>query len=110
MEPGVPNYQRLGDSGENQAVQLSRSKETLLSEWGYSIGRHHSNIPGAGRGVFVTDGVVRSGQIVALYPGTLYHPGERLLIQSIRNPFILRCSDGVMVDGRDTGLSRSIYK
>ena len=67
-------------------------------------------ILGAGRGVFVTDGVVCRGQIVALYPGTLYYPGERVLIQSIRHPFILCCSDGVMVDGRNTGLSRSIYK
>lgn len=107
---GVPavRYRERSGRGEHHAAQWSR--EVLHSEWGYSIGRRHSNIPGAGRGVFVTDGVVCKGQVVALYPGTLYHPGERLLIQSIRNPFILRCSDGVMVDGRDTGLSRSIYK
>lgn len=108
MEPSALNCQALGDSGEDQAAQWSR--EFLLSEWGYYIDRHHSNIPGAGKGVFVTDGVVRRGQVVALYPGTLYYPGERLLVQSLWNPFILRCSDGVMVDGRDTGLSRSIYK
>ena len=108
MEHSALSSQEFSGYDGGQTAQWS--KETLLAEWGFSVGRRHSNIPGAGRGVFVTDGVVHKGQIVALYPGTLYYPGERMLIQSIRNPFILRCSDGVMVDGRDTGLSRSIYK
>jgi hypothetical protein len=37
-------------------------------------------------------------------------PHEPLLLQSLRNPFVFRCADGVMIDGHHRGLSRWIYK
>ena len=37
-------------------------------------------------------------------------PHEPLLLQSLGNPFIFRCVDGVMIDGNHRGLSRWIYK
>ena len=42
--------------------------------------------------------------------GTVYQPYEPILFQSLANPFIFRCVDGVLIDGKDTGLSRMIYR
>lgn len=38
---------------------------------GYSIERRRSSIPNAGVGVFVSNGKVKKGSIVALYPGCI---------------------------------------
>lgn len=48
--------------------------------------------------------------LLALYPGTLYLPSDPLFFASIKNPYILRCEDGLLVDGNDRGLSKSIFK
>lgn len=48
--------------------------------------------------------------LAALYPGTLYLPSEPLLLASLKNQYILRCQDGVLVDGNDRRLSKSIFK
>ena len=42
--------------------------------------------------------------------GTVYLPHEPLFFQSLWNPFIFRCADGVMIDGNHRGLSKWIYK
>ena len=47
---------------------------------------------------------------VSLYPGTIYMPGDPLLIQSLGNSFIFRCSDGVLIDGNNKSLSNMIFK
>ena len=60
--------------------------------------------------MFVSKGSVEKGQMVALYPGTLYFPGEPMLIASFGNQYILRCSDGMLVDGKHTGVSKCIFK
>lgn len=44
------------------------------------------------------------------FTGTLYHPHEPILLPSIRNAFILRCLDGIHVDGNDRRMSKMIYK
>ena len=62
----------------------------ILEQWGFVVGVGKSRIPGAGRGVFVTKGSVKEGQIVALYPGCVYQPNQPILLQSIGNPYILR--------------------
>ena len=42
--------------------------------------------------------------------GTVYNSYEPIFFQSLANPFIFRCIDGVLIDGKDTGLSRMIYR
>ena len=66
------------------------NRRVMLREFGFSVRVRASRIAGAGNGVFVDEGRVREGQIVALYPGTQYEPYQPLLLQSIRNKYILR--------------------
>ena len=47
---------------------------------------------------------------MALYPGTVYRPFHPILLQSIGNPFILRCLDGTLVDGKNNGLSGIVFR
>ena len=53
---------------------------------------------------------VRMYVCMLLYAGTVYLPQEPLFFQSLRNTFIFRCADGVMIDGNHRGLSKWIYK
>lgn len=85
-------------------------QSVMYNVLGYEINRLNSSIPGAGRGVFVTKGQVPGGSLVALYPGTIYWPHEPILIQSVGNPFLFRCVDGILIDGNDKGLSKLIYR
>ncbi|XP_034412249.1 SET domain-containing protein 9 isoform X2 [Cyclopterus lumpus] len=45
-----------------------------------------------------------------MYPGTVYQAYEPILLQSIKNPFIFRCIDGVLIDGNDKGISKMVFK
>ncbi|XP_065835117.1 SET domain-containing protein 9-like [Oscarella lobularis] len=76
---------------------------------GFVVERRPSTIADAGRGVFVAEGKVSRGAVASLYPGTLYEPDEPVLFPSIGNAFVLRCVDGLLVDGKDRGISRRIY-
>ncbi|KAG7227132.1 hypothetical protein INR49_013930 [Caranx melampygus] len=82
----------------------------MLQALGFCIDRQPSSLPFAGTGVFVTKGFVPKGATVALYPGTVYQAYEPILIQSIRNPFVFRCIDGVLIDGNDKGISKMVFK
>ena len=62
----------------------------IQENWGFSLGIGDSLIPGAGRGVFLSQGSIRAGQLVALYPGCVYQPSQPILLQSLGNPYILR--------------------
>ncbi|XP_069043299.1 SET domain-containing protein 9 isoform X3 [Lepisosteus oculatus] len=42
--------------------------------------------------------------------GTVYYAHEPIFFQSIRNPFIFRCIDGVLVDGNDRGISKVVFR
>lgn len=42
--------------------------------------------------------------------GTIYQADEPILFQSIRNPFVFRCIDGVLIDGNDKGLSKLVFR
>lgn len=84
--------------------------EALFQTLGFCIDRKPSSLPSAGTGVFVTKGFVPRGAVVALYPGTVYQVHEPVLLQSIRNPFVFRCIDGVLVDGKDRGLSGLVFR
>lgn len=42
--------------------------------------------------------------------GTVYQKCEPIFFQSIGNPFIFRCLDGVLIDGNDKGISKVVYR
>ncbi|XP_061549782.1 SET domain-containing protein 9 [Phycodurus eques] len=84
--------------------------DAMFQSLGFCIKRKPSTLPSAGTGVFVTRGLVLKGATVAMYPGTIYQPYEPILLQSIRNPFVFRCIDAVLVDGNDKGISKMVYK
>ncbi|KAJ0011758.1 hypothetical protein NQD34_012733 [Periophthalmus magnuspinnatus] len=84
--------------------------DAMLQSLGFCIKRKQSTLPFAGTGVFVTRGVVPKGATVAMYPGTVYQAYEPILLQSIRNPFVFRCIDGVLVDGNDKGISKMVFR
>ncbi|PRP78622.1 hypothetical protein PROFUN_13475 [Planoprotostelium fungivorum] len=75
---------------------------------GYELKRCKSSIPNAGRGVFLS-GKASAGTPVAIYPGTIFLPGDPSLLPSIRNNYLLRRSDGALIDGKPFGLSRLIF-
>lgn len=84
--------------------------DAMLQTLGFCIDRKCSTLPSAGTGVFVTKGFVPKGATVAMYPGTVYQAHEPILLQSIRNPFVFRCIDGVLIDGNDKGISKIVFK
>lgn len=45
-----------------------------------------------------------------MYPGTVYEPHQPIFFQSVMNPYILRCSDGVCIDGNHRRISGAIYR
>lgn len=84
--------------------------EAMLRSLGFCIDKKPSTLPFAGTGVFVSKGVIPKGATVAMYPGTIYQAYEPILLQSISNPFVFRCIDGVLVDGNDKGISKMVFK
>ncbi|XP_068995625.1 SET domain-containing protein 9 [Embiotoca jacksoni] len=85
-------------------------QDAMLQSMGFCIDRKPSTLPCAGTGVFVTKGFVPEGVTVAMYPGTVYQPYEPILLQSIRNPFVFRCIDGILIDGNDKGISKMVFR
>ncbi|XP_059689550.1 SET domain-containing protein 9 isoform X3 [Gavia stellata] len=64
------------------------------------------------KALFIND-FSRQAHILALLPEikcTVYRKHEPIFFQSLGNPFIFRCIDGVLIDGNDKGLSRSVYR
>nr|XP_033786969.1 SET domain-containing protein 9 isoform X3 [Geotrypetes seraphini] len=84
--------------------------EILFATLGFSINRRTSSLISAGIGVFVSKGSVPKGAVVAMYPGTVYQKHEPIFFQSIGNPFIFRCIDGILIDGNDKGISKAVYR
>ncbi|KAE8740943.1 hypothetical protein FOCC_FOCC013556 [Frankliniella occidentalis] len=82
----------------------------MLNTLGYSVKRCKSCIKDAGTGVVMTSGSARRGDFMAFYPGTLYRRFEPLFLPSIGNHFILRCVDGIHIDGNDRLLSKTIFR
>ncbi|XP_060765421.1 SET domain-containing protein 9 [Neoarius graeffei] len=85
-------------------------REIMLHTLGFCVEKMASSLQNAGIGVFVTRGQVPKGVPVAMYPGTIYQADEPILFQSIRNPFVFRCIDGVLIDGNDKGLSKLVFQ
>ena len=88
----------------------SRGREAMKSCFGFVCERRESGVHMGGSGVFVTEGRVPEGALVAIYPGTVYLPFDPLLLVSIRNPYLLRRCDGMFLDGKSVGLSGLLYR
>ncbi|CAF4280227.1 unnamed protein product [Adineta steineri] len=65
------------------------------------------------QGIFLDYGQIKTaGQLVAIYPGTIYHRHfDPLLLASIQNTFLLARKDNLIIDGRDqaNGLPNVTY-
>jgi len=122
--PNLKNTKTLAKAETEEFKELLISEVKIFTDWaeirknneeagffenfGFELEIKPSNI--AGRGVFLKRGRIKQHKLVALYPGTVYYPGEPVFFQSIRNHVMLECLDGVYIDGKHEGLSRSIYK
>ncbi|CAG7832691.1 unnamed protein product [Allacma fusca] len=102
----------LGKKNDDELESIHQhNREVMTRKLGFTLQRRESSLgPNAGSGIFIEGGTVKAGSLVALYPGTIYLPSEPLLLASIRNQFIFRCKDGILIDGNDRGISKSIYK
>ncbi|KAF7484255.1 SET domain-containing protein 9 [Marmota monax] len=104
-------YQRVNLlENKHQQQNIFKPEEILYKTLGFSVARATSSLISAGRGVFVTKGLVPKGAVVSMYPGTVYQKYEPIFFQSIGNPFIFRCLDGVLIDGNDKGISKVVYR
>ncbi|XP_060091951.1 SET domain-containing protein 9 [Heteronotia binoei] len=96
---------------DSQQSQITfHAEDILFNTLGFSIARRRSSLVSAGKGVFVTRGFVPKRTVVAMYPGTMYENYEPIFFQSVGNPFIFRCIDGVLIDGNDKGISKAVYR
>ncbi|EMP41372.1 Putative protein C5orf35 like protein, partial [Chelonia mydas] len=104
-------FKRSKTTGYNhQSQNIFNPEEVLFNTLGFSITRNRSSLISAGTGVFVNKGFVPKGALVSMYPGTVYQKYEPIFFQSIGNPFIFRCIDGVLIDGNDKGISKAVYR
>ncbi len=90
--------------------QSTKSPRIILQEeMNFSLNKGLSQTHA--QGIFLDYGQIdHAGQLVAIYPGTIYRRHfDPLLLPSIRNTFLLARKDDLIIDGRDRGLSRSIY-
>ncbi|XP_071887809.1 SET domain-containing protein 9 isoform X3 [Anas platyrhynchos] len=102
---------KYGEPEPGRCEEAARGpQEVLFQALGFGLARRHSSLPAAGTGVFLSRGGARRGAVVAMYPGTVYRKHEPIFFQSLGNPFIFRCIDGVLIDGNDKGLSRAVYR
>ncbi|KAK3909899.1 SET domain-containing protein 9 [Frankliniella fusca] len=95
---------------EIKSAPTANGEAVMLNTLGYSVQRCKSYIQDAGTGVVVTAGSAQRGDFIAFYPGTLYRRFEPLFLPSIGNHFIIRCVDGIHVDGNDRFLSKTIFR
>ncbi|KAJ8040742.1 SET domain-containing protein 9 [Holothuria leucospilota] len=113
--------QDLESKSESEGRQFTRGSckmkkkkkdplEVMFENCGFAIECSPSRLKGGGTGVLVTKGVIPRNSVVAMYPGTVYLPSEPILLQSVGNPFIFRCSDGLLIDGFNRRISKIIYK
>ena len=108
------NSSRSGGGGDSNNINntiFSSHLQAMESSFGYSVYVAPSDVAGLGSGVVLGGQKGASqGQLMALYPGGLYLPQQPVLLPSLANPFILRCADGVLVDGSCRGLSGAVFR
>ncbi|XP_066887093.1 SET domain-containing protein 9 isoform X2 [Kogia breviceps] len=105
-QPEHPGVKQL----EYRHQQQNTPEEILYKTLGFSVTRAPSTLISAGKGVFINKGLVPKDAVVSMYPGTVYQKYEPIFFQSIGNPFIFRCLDGVLIDGNDKGISKVVYR
>ena len=66
----------------------AKNQSVLEREWGFNITVSPSLLPNAGNGVILSRGRARRGQMIALYPGTLYLPHQPILIQGCEDRLV----------------------
>uniref|UniRef100_A0A9L0JXV8 SET domain containing 9 n=1 Tax=Equus asinus TaxID=9793 RepID=A0A9L0JXV8_EQUAS len=91
-----------GGASGGRSLRRPRSLRLAGLEWAE---------PEAGVGVEVGEAEaagVREGP--ASDEGTVYQKYEPIFFQSIGNPFIFRCLDGILIDGNDKGISKVVYR
>uniref|UniRef100_A0A3B1KF78 SET domain containing 9 n=1 Tax=Astyanax mexicanus TaxID=7994 RepID=A0A3B1KF78_ASTMX len=108
--PAVSQDKYLSTQNNRTGTERADPCTVMLHTVGFCIERRPSSLPSAGTGVFVTGGRVPKGVTVAMYPGTVYQAGEPILIQSIKNPFVFRCIDVILIDGNDKGVSKLVFR
>ncbi|XP_028413036.1 SET domain-containing protein 9-like [Dendronephthya gigantea] len=102
-------FEKYFNELEKHVTNKTISCEKIMTNaLGFSITRSSSKV--SGTGVVVSNGRVKKGSLVSIYPGTVYQSYEPIFFQSLANSFIFRCIDGILIDGKDTGLSRIIYR
>ncbi|KAK3844892.1 MAG: hypothetical protein J3R72DRAFT_58327 [Linnemannia gamsii] len=114
---------QVNTSSATASSLITTSRQNITQSClGFHLTIRPSRIPNAGLGVFLhqhhhnhhnhdpSTTPLPAGTIVALYPGTLYQPGEAIFFNSLQNRYILKCNDGIFVDGKPTGLSGYIYR
>lgn len=104
LPPGRSSERRIGED------DFHRAQEALRETFGFCLDRSTSTLKHGGQGVFVTEGKVGKDELAAIYPGTVYSPGEPALLVSLANSFVFRCADGFLVDGNDRRLSKFLYR
>ncbi|CAL4154531.1 unnamed protein product, partial [Meganyctiphanes norvegica] len=104
-----PGHPRVKPSPRLQQQQASTAQQLMQRVLGYSIVRGPSLVGGRGVNVAGSKAVCCS-QLVGLYPGAIYLPYQPILLQSVGNPFIFRCADGILIDGNDKSISRMMYR
>lgn len=64
-------HHRMMDLLENRHQQqnISKAEDILYNTLGFSVARATSSLISAGRGVFITKGLVPKGAVVSMYPG-----------------------------------------
>ncbi|XP_064128218.1 SET domain-containing protein 9 isoform X2 [Loxodonta africana] len=75
----------------HQHQSIFKPEEVLYKTLGFSVAQATSSLISAGK-------------------GTVYQKYEPVFFQSIGNPFIFRCLDGVLIDGNDKGISKVVYR
>ncbi|KAM5194843.1 SET domain-containing protein 9 [Mantella aurantiaca] len=104
-----PDFRDSQNRCTEQDVTL-QADEIMHRSLGFTIARRPSSLESAGTGVFVSRGFVPKGAVVSMYPGAIYQKYEPILFQSVGNSFIFRCLDGILIDGNDKGISKSVYR
>ena len=68
----------------------TKNKVVMEKEWGFDLSVSPSLLPNAGNGAILARGRARRGQMIALYPGTLYLPHQPILLQGRRVVYLQR--------------------
>ena len=65
-----------------------KNKESFFAKFGFELSIGPSSIENAGRGVFLKEGTIDKGTLVALYPGVVYRASGILCVK-FKSTFVL---------------------